>query len=362
MKNKNLIWQVLIGCLVFGALPSQVRAGMTDQSCSACHVMHASDIGSLVVTYVPSPSLLKTDCKGCHSVISGSSIGPAVYDSSNAKADLAGGDFSYSDTLTTIRMGHNPNEISLLDSLAAPPGWNASYEDSAGNQVGPAGSWTEDMLSCAGKFGCHGNHSITDGILSLEKAHHNNSTGAVEPPADASATVGGSYRFLHGIKGYEDTNWQEGVSGVSRNVYYDEARSGVQDIVMNKQTISYLCAQCHGNFHSGTGGLGILDETTGTMFVDPWIRHPVSVDMPITEDYANYTIINDNAPVASATSPVIDPVTHNGNITGKTNRIIMCLSCHRAHASKFYGSMRWDYRGTPGNEPNGCSICHSSKQ
>lgn len=331
---------------------------MTTDTCSACHVMHASQIGMGLGTYTPRQSLLKTGCEGCHAEIAGSSIGPAVL---NSTTDLAGGDFAYSSI--DERMGHNPNEISTNDSLAEPPGWKSSFTDSENNQVASttAGAWSADTLSCAGNFGCHGNHSLTNTILSLEKAHHNNSSGLLQPLA-GSATVGGSFRFLHGVKGYEDPDWQATVGNADHNVYYDEARTGAEaagDRVDDKQTISYLCAQCHGKFHSGTGNEGLL-EAGGEMFVDPWIRHPVSVLLPTPGEFDSYGAFNDNAPVASTSVQI--PGSHDTSIAALTDRVVSCLSCHRAHASPYYASMRWDYRGTAGDTVNGCTACHSSKQ
>jgi predicted CXXCH cytochrome family protein len=52
------------------------------------------------------------------------------------------------------------------------------------------------------------------------------------------------------------------------------------------------------------------------------------------------------------------------NPAGSTDDIVMCLSCHMAHASRYENMLRFDYRYVvegDSSKANGCLICHSSK-
>jgi hypothetical protein len=185
---------------------------------------------------------------------------------------------------------------------------------------------------------------VDDETLAIKGAHHGDDT----PPLAGSLTdVAKNYRFLLGIKGKEDTDWEQDVVNTSHNEY-----QGATDFATNT-TISYLCGECHGN--SGGGG---FHNSTGVGNVSPWLRHPTDALLKSTGEYADYTTYSMVAPVAR---PNPDSVTNTTVVTPGTD-IIMCLSCHRVHASPYFKMMRWDYKGWPASgETNGCNVCHTSK-
>jgi cytochrome c553 len=61
----------------------------------------------------------------------------------------------------------------------------------------------------------------------------------------------------------------------------------------------------------------------------------------------------------------VSAVSDTVNPGGTTDDIVMCLSCHGAHATNFYKLMRWDYNGDEGGDLaeqlSGCIVCHTSK-
>ncbi|HFQ80017.1 MAG TPA: hypothetical protein ENK33_01435 [Desulfobacterales bacterium] len=333
--------------VVILTVPDNLWASVSGE-CANCHVMHAS---KQAVTSTPRATLLNNTCLGCHTGTNdGTNSTPFVY--TTGTEELAGGNFRYA--VNNERYGHNPIELGAADSLLTgnPPGWKAGFN--ANGQVGGGSpNWSANNLSCAGTYGCHGRHN-SDGIFG---SHHNHPTTGAMTTAD---TVGNSYRFLYGIKGYEDSDYEYQASSANgqHNVYFGTARSGAEasaDTPVNTHTMSYLCAECHGIFHSGSGNEGI-SNTSDTFFSDPWIRHPVDISMPTTGEYASYTSYNLSAPLAS------DDVSDNTvDMSLPGDRIVMCLSCHRAHASPYYAGLRWNYRGTSGTWVNGCAICHSDK-
>ncbi|MBA3015599.1 MAG: hypothetical protein KKD63_10675 [Proteobacteria bacterium] len=344
MVNKTLILIVAAWSFLWSPM---VRASVTGL-CDSCHVMHFSQVGlapTELTALGPQDYLLNNTCLGCHNGINTGAANavPMVYTA--GVMELAGGNFKYSD-VTNQRNGHNPKELpgGADDTVTTPPGWTTGFN--ANGQVGTIDA--TNQLGCAGTLGCHGEHNDT-GIFG---AHHNHPTDAVHGKEATGATIGTSYRFLYQIKGYEDADY-EAETANNHNVYYGVARGS--DAPTDTQTMSYLCAECHGIFHSGAS---VTDGVAGAIFASPWIRHPVDISMSNTGEYSGYNYLT-AAPVASATLTEAQHSTATTSVSGAGNRIVMCLSCHRAHASPYFASMRWDYRGAAGYL--GCAKCHTSK-
>ena len=335
----------LIALLLLGLVAPRLGRANVTGVCANCHVMHASLQSTLTPGAGPQSYLMKDTCLGCHTEWGGGSGAPYVY---GAATDLAGGDFDNASGANPSS-GHNPLGIGAA-AVLTPPGWKVSIDFNDNGQVGgdTAGpSWTS-QLTCDGVWGCHGQHT-SSGIAG---AHHNHPTSAAGVEA-AATEVGNSYRFLYRIKGYEDADY-EAETATNHNVYYGVGRAS--DTPTDNQTVSYLCAECHGLFHSGAGSEGVADSS----FASPWIRHPVDISMSASGEYSGYTY-QVAAPVASTTLTEGQHSTSSTSVSGVNNRIVTCLSCHRAHASPYYAGLRWDYRGSGGTWTNGCSYCHSAK-
>jgi predicted CXXCH cytochrome family protein len=193
------------------------------------------------------------------------------------------------------------------------------------------------QLTCAGTYGCHGGTTPEydrdgDGIVTdleaIGSAHHTDDAclkaGTLNLDEQGTST-GKSYRFLNGIKGIEDEDWEQDHVNTSHNEYF-----GSSDYLSTSETISALCTRCHPSYHDtgslpGGDGLGI---GTG---LSSWLRHPTDLLSSISNP--------------SSVEPGKDAV--------------MCLSCHRAHASPYDKLLRWDYKSFMPGE--GCSTCHTSK-
>lgn len=353
MKGQSWVLLLLLG----GVLWPVAAAASVTGACANCHVMHAS----IQSTVTPNPEgpqsyLLKDTCLGCHTETGGGAGAPYVL---SASTDLAGGDFV--DAITNTNYGHNPVGIGAA-AIVTPPGWKVSADFDDNGQVGTVADgvpWTT-QLSCEGVWGCHGLHTATG----IKGAHHNNQT-ALATTIDGS-TLGKSYRFLYGIRGGEAADFEAAAAATNHNVYIGANRGdGESDAASTtgSQTMSYFCAECHGIFHSGTSATeGLSASTIGS----PWIRHPVDFSMPAPSTvgsvtYYDYTTYNPVVPLATSDTST---ATTDSNVTASptTDRIVMCLSCHRAHASPYYASMRWNYRGTNGvTGANSCATCHSDK-
>jgi len=342
MRAITAVWIFICMAML---LPAPCHARVTGL-CSNCHTMHNSQGGTAIQTSgTLNPSLLLATCVGCHSAStddtityltpylepgtssSSTSKTPIVFNITEPTTPLAGGNFFW--LTQDPHKGHNVANIS--PSTSAPPGYTTALEGTTG-----ALDWGNNSLTCAGKYGCHGDRSQATEIKAVSGAHHAN-----------GSTVATSYRFLDGIVGVEDTDWEQTKSATDHNFYMGKDRSIETDTASNDGTISYLCAECHGAFHNGSGNIS-------STFASPWLRHPTDYALPNTGDYAGYdpaTLYNPNVPVAWE-----DP-----QIPIRSEAVVMCLSCHRAHGSPNSAILRWDYKGWPNSETYGCFTCHTSK-
>ncbi|MBW2740277.1 MAG: hypothetical protein JRE64_15850 [Deltaproteobacteria bacterium] len=343
----------IVSIIFFIVLCSQVKAEVAG-NCANCHTMHNSQGGSEMADYGPTsgvnPCLTRGDCIGCHAYdISGTdnvvnidgSLVPQVWHS--AATDLAAGNFKYIATAADDDTGHSVADVDEEGnaSMFPPPGDQHTTGITATN------------FTCAGKYGCHGDRDVTDEITSIKGAHH-----ADDGTIDGMST-GTSYRFLKGVLGLENpiTAWRN-VDATDHNEYKGATSPGTSSLTSPVNgTMSGFCAECHGFYH---GSLGT--ETGGA--ASPWLRHPTDFVLPsiISKEYQYYnegtggTAAADYSILAPLARPNLATITSTSKINPGTD-IIMCLSCHGAHATKYYKLMRWD------NQANmsGCVICHTSK-
>jgi hypothetical protein len=336
--------------------------------CDGCHTMHYSQNGATPADAGadgPYPALLLNNCLGCHTgTNAGGAVGtvtPYVYSSSAptyGTNTLAGGNFYWA--VADATTGHNVTGIGTIN-LNTPPGYDNGRQDAAG-QIPGGGSWPSGTLNCAGANGCHGKHNAGyNDMAGVSGAHHANVTDALE----TADTVANSYRFLIGIHGYEDSDWEYQPTDNAHNQYKGVARAAAD--LTDKTTISWLCGECHGKFHTKAADVG----TTAL----PWLRHPTDLSLNDVrgDEYQYYNGAADpaaatysvEAPVASTdVSAVLSTVdvTKGG---AADNAIVTCISCHRAHGSPYADILRWDYAGMlaggGGADGTGCFRCHTTK-
>ena len=345
----------------------QLYGRVVNKHCSECHTMHNSQNNQVVYSGVPSPGLLKSSCIGCHTTNNPPVTSPTVpyvlynsaptYNFDGSKNTLAGGNFYWvADTGgNDDKTGHNVYGISTPEASLTPSGFDSNYTDKDNNVLGNNGTW-DKQLRCAGAYGCHGKHSSSIGtneVLAIYGAHHTD-----DSVIDGS-TVGKSFRFLYGIKGTEDSDWEFTNSLTDHNGYYAVDRNSGS--FPDKSSINYLCAECHGDFHSSSG----IGSSS------PWLRHPVDYDLNnvSSKEYGNYPNASYFNSVNSTGEYFVDvPLGNTSGAVKSTvlqssgDAIILCISCHRAHGSKYKYDLRWDYVNWPGNNSkNGCFACHTVK-
>jgi len=379
MKERMMVLIVLVaaaGMIIGFAGPVAAIQG----ECDNCHVMHNSQNGEpvvqvysgglITVSDTPIPQLLNADCVACHAgdtdTATNSFEAPIVLHINNPVGQgyqdtLAGGDFYWvADGLGNTggandASGHNVVGVSNEDTVIqpdgrTPPGFDESATPGANNDGvmnnGPA-PWSV-QLTCAGRNGCHGNHEDADPFAAIKGAHHGN-TGLTATQATTATTIGSSYRFLSGIKGLENSEWNWNETSATHNEYFGRPNNPDYQY---RDTISYSCAQCHGVFHSDIGT------------ESPWLRHPTDVVLPASGEYNEYN--PDNGGVYSVEAPLARqsiPSASSSDVTPGAS-VVMCLSCHRAHGSPEPDILRWTYANNQagtGTDDTGCFTCHTTK-
>lgn len=385
--------------------------------------------GTYSTSVQPIMNLLKLDCIACHAspdatsallTLPGGSIVPQV--SQPTDANLAGGNFRYSSA--DQRKGHNVIDLTPANAsnatqkdttsgatvFGAPPGMTKpSYHGEGKFTVAAA----FDAFTCAGARGCHGTRSQLlsgdtvdngtanvyvgvrrTGIAAVSGAHHNSFDGAktdngytANETPHSGATIAAGYRFIPGLKAYgNETDRWKNVNSASHNEYFATAGNAVgngagcstchneghddgtgnfglntraainSSLKVPGNDMSGFCATCHGAFHSS----GTENGTSGA-----FLRHPSDWVIPNSSEYAAYTSYDVTAPVArpsvfTAADATVAPGTD----------MVMCLSCHAAHATQYDYMLRGDYTlqsaGTYANVAAAqavgfCQACHTTK-
>jgi len=359
---RKILLTTFIGLVSIGLVYGVAYAAVTGV-CSYCHTMHNSQDGTAMATFGtdnwtatgnPNNALTRGSCLGCHAQGGTAEIVtniPQIYHTGDD--DLAGGNFAYIPnhkarvTGSQSSVGHNVIELGYDETtLTAPPG------DIFGTGI------TNANFTCAGQFGCHGDRTVSGNFAAISGAHHQGISGA----CDTANTVANSYRFLKGVRGFEyidvgavdpdDYRWQN-IDKDYHNEYYGVTNPGDTgtEVEPANNTISGFCAECHGDFH-GTPDIG------GNIY-SPFTRHPTDIVLKGTGEYASYTTYSTEAPIARQVIP-----TEPSPIVTPGSDIIMCLSCHGAHATAYEDILKWDYTGMVAGTPSsdtGCFTCHTLK-
>ena len=330
------------------------------------------------------------------------------------------------------RKGHNVVDLLNPDNTLGAFGYPPGTYDPLKHEVLYDNLTFVQSLTCAGAGGCHGtrnqalsatqstvpsdetytNIKLRKGIAAISGSHHLNTDGAKTPASTtlnagvhSGKDVADSYRFILGLKGYEvedsttttsSERWQN-IQGGSHNEYYGnksalpntntgsvttcnvchvegapkltpyEFLSMESKIAVPNQTMSGFCATCHGAFHSVGSAGNTLGQNNGVS--GAFLRHPSDYVLPGGgTEYAGY-VYDITAPVAR--SGDVPSTSTNGRLT---DDMVMCLSCHMAHASPYDSMLRFDYSAqtkamsagayadsTAAKAKGGCLACHTWK-
>jgi cytochrome c553 len=331
--------------------------------CGGCHSMHSPAPGGIYL-------LVGTDqssaCLTCHG-----EPGQTSYHIATPDADLGpglppynltpGGDFAWlKKTYTFVVRGNTLTEEGQTHGhniIAADFG----YVGDTHNASSPGGAFPGGQLHCSACHDPHGKYrrDVGDSIATTGKAikasgSYNNAT-TNEP--DANNAVG-SYRILAGL-GYDPMSGQApgfpGVPPAKVPASYNRSEATTDTRVAYGSAISatgntswgYWCGACHGAMHSNGNYVHPVDQNLGTTIKGNYDAYVKSGDMTGTNDTAYTSLVpfakdgasNSYANLASFTSG-----TTADDGPASTDQV-MCMSCHRAHASGWEYMLRWNMEG-----------------
>lgn len=348
MRNVSKLTFIML-CSMLLCLNSGLALAKVSGPCVNCHTMHNSQEGSDVNADPNAPfgALVNNNCLGCHTTTgSDPRVNGFPYVKGSGLSDincLAGGFFPSSGNDGTDNVG----KAHSLDSQVIPPGSGVS---------GPAW-YTGDAngLSCAGSSGCHGSQSEADEMKAVKGGHH-------------SPTV---YRILYaynggspaGVVGTGAADYEEDLNKIAAPGAGTDLRTpanekhNIYKAGTANNTISKLCANCHGDFH-GAG--------TGT--ASPWQRHPTDVELPA--DWAAQL----STGIVTNEDCKFNPFGFEDHTSTTGTKLATCLSCHRAHGTDNYDLLRFAYSNITGRTDTGtlqeagsglyygCLGCHSKQR
>lgn len=315
-------------------------------TCDSCHSMHGAKDGSpatgksrLLVASDPS-----SVCLNCHAGPGGTD-NSSVF-SADGSAMTPGGDF-YWLTKTFTWSGGSSSADSHGHNVVA-------FDFNLGQDLrlaqSPGGSYRSENLGCTS---CHDPHGKTGGGTKLGALPVSVSGSYGELPADS--TRSGSYRLLG------DSRYGGGGAAQGFQFSYDVpvarqnivSRFGESDgsHVDYGTGMSEWCGNCHESIlrdnHLGAGNFSHPSGSSGTLSTEIVSMYNTYIN---TGDLIENTTGTGNIATAylqfvpferGTNNPqLLDPTSRKGP---DTNARIMCLTCHRAHASAFKSSGRWDF-------------------
>jgi len=306
-------------------------------ACITCHVMH-EESGATVTDGLLRGDSASDVCLNCHALAFGAVLG---LDPMAPPPERGAGNFAF---LWEDNINDGPEGI--LNPLSG---------DAAGhNLVAPGHGLASDGSSLRSPGGDYPSADL--GCTSCHDPHGN-----------------GNYRFLRGPA--QSPRGQvflfPAFSAESPNL--DGAPENRSNHVAYRQGVSRWCANCHGNYlrdHDGSRGF----------------QHPVdeTLEYGMIQQYNRYNGTADPWGGVAATAylpevPFEDPAADVSSMAGPgPSSRVMCLTCHRAHATSAPHSGRWDFNvmslgedgvasgsyplpnpyGDPGQERL-CRKCHS---
>lgn len=335
--------------------------------CDGCHTMHNGGEGAIVVgEYLLQGSDASSRCLYCHS---GMGQGPqnvlstGIIPGTPPSNYTPGGDFGWLEKSFTWTGGagvqSSPGERHGHNIVARDFGLDGDPT----NSTSPGGWYPAEQLSCTSCHDPHGRYRFdtsrtfaTQGNPIIGSGSYGDGGKFLEPSSTGSV---GSYRLLAGAA-YRPASLSS-LPPFSRDppvalapVTYNKGERTTEVRVAYGAGMSEWCGNCHGALHTPYAlEQGELQHPSGATAklsvnrnVDVYNRYVKTGDLTGTQATSYWSIVpyeegtTDRAALSAHTSS--DGSVRAGPGTGQEN--VMCLSCHRAHASGWDYAMRWNYR------------------
>lgn len=353
---------VAVVLLLAGGTPQAFHSGGVAE-CTGCHSMHSPKAGGSFLLVGSDPS---STCLSCH--MHSGDTGPSSYHIATAEADMPagvppkqrtpGGDFgwlrkSYTMTIrgtTSTELGqtHGHNIVAADTTFVA----------DTDNTTAPGGTFVSANLGCES---CHDPHGgvrrLSDGtyanVLHTPGASNapvigNGSYNTSVTPAAGQAV--GAYRLLRGLGDNSQGVTFTGVAIAITPATYNRTEAATQTRTAygasGINTWGNWCATCHPGMHSSGNYVHPIDESLGTDVANNYNAYVKSGDLTGSASTSFTSLV----PFAENTGDIPTLQAHAQNndsyLNGPgTSDKVMCLSCHRAHATGFTESLRFNVEG-----------------
>ncbi|MBI5058132.1 MAG: cytochrome C [Nitrospirae bacterium] len=355
MKGLKIVFVVLAAALIaLGAATAYAFHSGGVAECMGCHNIHDAKSTSALLAGTD----ISSTCVNCHGASGASSYHIVTPDADMPAGTppgnrTPGGDFGWLKKTYTYSPRAGSNVVDAGDrhghNIVA---IDFTYNADATNLTAPGGDMDATQLSCNS---CHDNHGklrrLSDGTLATTGAPIIGSGSYDTSVVPLAGQAVGAYRLLRG-PGSTAGSGGKTFTAVFNAVVpstYNRSEAVTPTRVAYGAGISDWCATCHPDMHSGTSSL---------------MTHPVN--QPIGVDVAaNYNAYvgsgnmtgNSNTSFDSIVPFQMDNTTdfatlkakavNNGSVaTGPASSDrVMCLSCHRAHATGWEYMTRWNATG-----------------
>ena len=290
--------------------------------CDGCHSMHNSATdnprsGSATAADLMKGSDASSTCLNCHN----GSAGSYHIATANGGTMSQGGDFFWVKT----DYSYTSRGTSLATSAGQGHGHNIvaadfGYAVDTVNTKAPGGLMASNTLGCTS---CHDPHGQVNGGTDNGTAAISVS-GSYGAAAPADGSIRGNYRLL-GDSGYKLIHTAAPVARAN-----DSSGTSVD----YGTGMSTWCLNCHSAYNDHSN------------------MHPVNVSVPMAT-YNAYKASGDFTGAVATAYDALVPFQRGVNDTSLLNPAstvgvedaddkVMCLTCHRAHASAFDNAIRWD--------------------
>lgn len=317
--------------------------------CEGCHSMHTPKTGG-------SNLLVGTDasstCLTCHE--NAADTAPSSYHVSTVASSLGagktpiqrspGGDFGWLKkgytfgTTTELGETHGHNIVAV----------DKEYVADSRNTVAPGGTFLSSQLGCAS---CHDPHGqgrrLSDGSYATTGAPIIGSGSYDTSLTPGAGEAVGIYRLL-GSPAYKAmasvfTTYPIAVAPSTYNRSEATTQTRVAYGATGQNTWGNWCASCHAGMHSSGNYVHPVDESLGSDVADNYNKYVKSGDLTGTSATAFLSLVpfaenSGDFPTLQSHAKNNDSVLNGPSSSDK----VMCLSCHRAHASGFVEMLRFD--------------------
>lgn len=329
-------------------------------ACDACHSMHGPADGATQGAYLLAGGDASSVCLNCHGDVVNRGYTVFTKNVFPGQAPLnfgPAGDFAWLKKgyvwmdrrgVTYVSPGerHGHSVVAQDYGLARDPT----------RTTAPGGLYPTDGLSCISCHDPHGGYRVRDNGTVVRSGVEVTSSGSHgQQPAPDTAV--GSYRLLAG-RGYAPRSVGAAPTFVNdppvavAPLTHNRSERITQNRVAYGVGMSEWCGNCHGALHTPTSPSTFMHPSGATALLARNRIATIYNTYVKTGDLSGtlFTSYLSLVPFEEGTTDLVTLSTHAGSDGTATmgpstgTETVMCLSCHRAHASGWDQSMRWNQK------------------